>query len=103
MPFFQNAPGRTIANEIHVNHQDAAQFLWSASRVHVHCATIDVYRYATELTRAMHYQLFNHLSQVSSLLFCVRANDLPLENEVPAVSWKLYRNCTAKAQRIFHK
>ncbi len=90
MLFFQNAPGRTIANEIQINHQNAAQFLWGASRVHVHCVTIDVCRYVTELTRVMHYQLLNYLSQVSSLVFSVRANDLPLENEVPAVSWKLY-------------
>ncbi len=35
---------------IHVSHQNAVQLLWSASRVHFHCATIDVHGSVTQLT-----------------------------------------------------
>ncbi len=47
---------------IHVSHQSAAQLLWSASRVHFHCATINVHESVTQLTCEMHCQLCNRLS-----------------------------------------
>ncbi len=42
---------------IHVSHQNAAQLLWSACRIHFHCATINVHGYVTKLTCEMHFQL----------------------------------------------
>ncbi len=38
--------------------------------------------------RDMHFRV----SYVLLLLFFVRANGIPLENEVPTLSWKLYMN-----------
>ncbi len=76
---------------IHVSHQSAAQLLWRASRVHIHCGTINVDGSVTQLTCEMHFKLCNRLS-VSTLLFSVRANELHLEKEVPTLSWKLYVN-----------
>ncbi len=76
---------------IHVSHQSAAQLLRSASRVHFHCA-INVHGSVTQLTREMHFQYCNRLLKVSTLLFSVRANKLPLENELPTLSRKLYMN-----------
>ncbi len=35
---------------IHASHQSAAQLFWSASRVHFHCATINVHGSVTQLT-----------------------------------------------------
>ncbi len=64
---------------IHISHQNAAQLLWSTSRVHFHCATIYI-------------QLCNRLSSISTLLFSVRANELPLKNEAQALNWQLYIN-----------
>ncbi len=44
---------------IHYSHHSAAQFLKSASRVHFHCATINVHGSVTQLTCEMHVQLCN--------------------------------------------
>ncbi len=44
---------------IHVSHQSAAQLLWSASRVHFHCTTINVHGSVTQFTCEMHFQLCN--------------------------------------------
>ncbi len=63
--------------------------MWSASRVHFHCVTINVHG-SVKLTCEMHFHLCYWLSLVSTLLFSVRANELPLKNEVPTLSWKLY-------------
>ncbi len=71
---------------IHVSHQSAVELLWSACRIHFHCATINVHGYVTQLTCEMPFQLR------STLLFSVRANKPPLEYEVPTLSWKLYMN-----------
>ncbi len=76
----------------HVSHQSAAQLLWSPSRVYFHCTKINVHGSATQITCEMHFQSCYQLSYVSTLLFSVRANELPLENEVPTLGWKLYMN-----------
>ncbi len=75
---------------IHVSHHSAAQLLWSASRFRFHRGTNNVHGSVTQLTCEMHFQLCNRLSQVSTLLFSVRANELNLENEVSTLNWKLY-------------
>ncbi len=77
---------------IHVSNPEAGQLLWSVSRVHFHCAIINVHGSVTQLTCEVHFQLRNRLSWVSTLLFSVRSNELRLENEVPTLSWKLYMN-----------
>ncbi len=62
-PFILNALGRTVANEItdSIRQQNAAQLLWSSSRVHFHCATINVHGSVTQLSCEMHFQLCNRL------------------------------------------
>ncbi len=85
---------------IHVSHQSAAQLLWSATRVCFNYATNNVYGSVTQLTCEMHFQLCNRLSSVSMLLFSVKANELPLENEVPTLSWKLSMNILQPEQQV---
>ncbi len=58
-PFFEMAAAEPLQMRlpIYVSHQSAAQFLWSACRIHFYCATINVHGYVTQLTCEMYFQL----------------------------------------------